>query len=505
MNLPDIFHISWLNYLPEYSLTVDTAPETAYPIDNLQNQIANEPTVWDMTGLTSLRFTFGGTVQRLATCFGIHNHSMAIDAGARLRLFHENSLAGKLLIDTGGASIELNGSTQYLSVPDSAGNSASGKMRICARVKPEDSTPAAAEQFISKYETTGDQKAWWLGMSTSGALQLVLSDDGATDYSDVSTVVPDWSADNPISVSAVYNDITGLVTFYQYSEGSPGYLKGIDGADFDCLNELDLWEQIGDPVDFGVTGDLHDSSAPVLGGAIETNDASFTGDFIRAAAYSDDALIADIDARRYVTGATMSSETGDTVTLVGSPAVEITYDPVPHNVPFSASLAGLDPLIGYFESLIDFKTHYSTWFQTVLFRSGSIDLDIPTPVDDMLKIDKLWLGPAYGRASDYRYQITPLELSQHHRKSGGGLDTVEDVSIRTFACQFSDLTDSEDATFSRILAECKMSGDFMATFDPNDNVGKKFKSTSIYRRTSNAGVTADYFNGNSMGLAGEEN
>ena len=507
MTVPNRMHISWQNDIGEYTLASDGTPETAYPLTNLQNGNANQPTVFDMTADTALALTGSSATERTATCFSLHNHNMPSDNEVRLRLYAGESQAGKLTRDTGETSFALDSSTKYMTVPDSAGNSVVGAMDFYARVNPTDKTPASNEYYITKWTTSGAQKAWGLGLDTTGVLQIILSTDGSTTTTTLADSAPTWSTDM-VSIKASWDDVTGYVTFYEYTENTVGYDAAIDGADFEYLDDNDLWDQIGDPVDTGITGALYAASTSILMGAgLDATDARLDGDFIRAAAYADGVIIGDFDARRYVTGTTMTNEIGDTVTIAGTPTVTETLESVAHTIPFGSVISGIDGMGGYFEAEGNSKPHFSTWFESVNYKSLRIDIAAPTSTDDLLSIDKIWLGfaycPEYGIS--YGYTSSQVDKSQHQRKPGGGLETVEDFSYRALAVDFQGLKNSERHVLRNILDRSRKGGDLLLTLDPNDTNSRNYETTSIYRRKSDNGFRAAYYDGNTLGLAVEEN
>lgn len=180
---------------------------------------------------------------------------------------------------------------------------------------------------------------------------------------------------------------------------------------------------------------------------------------------------------------------------------------VPNTIPWGSIITGIDEFGGYFEDDGYLKTHFSRWFDTVTFKSWQIDLSVPTPVNDMLQIDKLWLGFSYCPVDGPVHGTESIIVSPsiHTRKPGGGMDTVEDRDYRTFAARFEMVPNSERHVLRHILDRCKKGGDMLITFDPNDARSQRYELTSIYRRVSDGRFRGDYFNGNSFGLAAEEN
>lgn len=284
MTVPDRFHISWQNDIGQYTIASDVAAESAYPLTNMQNAIANKPTVIDMTSDTAIVMTGSSSTTRTATCFACHNHNLGDDATIRLRLY--------------------------------AGENQTG---------------------TKVYDSTATQ--------------------------------------------------------------------------------------------------------------------------------------------------------------------------VPHTIPFGSSIAGVDGAGGHFEDEGNFKPHFSLWFDSVEYKSWQIDFAVPTPTNATVSIDKLWLGfaycPTYG--PEYGAEGILVDPSRHFRKPGGGLDTVEHAAYRAFTCQFRGVKNAERHVLRNILDRAKKGGDLLITFDPNDARSQNYELTSIYRRTTDAGFRSEYYNGNALGLAAEEN
>ena len=194
------------------------------------------------------------------------------------------------------------------------------------------------------------------------------------------------------------------------------------------------------------------------------------------------------------------SQTGTTV-------YDSTTTSIAHTRPWGSIIAGINPLGGYFEATSNMKTHFSLWFESVEYKSFRITISAPTSTDDLLRIDKLWLGfafcPRYG--PEFNHQSTQVEPSEHDRKPGGGMETVEDYSYREMSFEFAGVENSERHVLRSILDEAKKGGDLLITNDPNDVKSQNYEMTSIFRRTTNNSFSAAKFNWNNFGLAVEEN
>jgi len=112
MSLPDKFHISWKNLAAAVknssgvyaavTLASTVAAESAYPLTNCQNANANEPTVIDMTGETTLSITDTDSPDVLVSinCFALHNHNFPDGTTARFRVFDAINQGGTTVYDS---------------------------------------------------------------------------------------------------------------------------------------------------------------------------------------------------------------------------------------------------------------------------------------------------------------------------------------------------------------------------------------------------------------------
>lgn len=184
---------------------------------------------------------------------------------------------------------------------------------------------------------------------------------------------------------------------------------------------------------------------------------------------------------------------------------------VGNKVPFGSLIAGVDGLGSAFEDEGRLKPHYSLWFDVVQCRSWRIDITNASGfTDDVLRVDKFWLGYAYGLRYGVNngWEFSQVNEAEDRRKPGGGLDTLEDCERRALSMQWSpySLENDELHTLLHLLNRAGRGGDLLVTLDPNDIRSKRYLTTSIYKRTgSKLAFTAAYFNANGLGLTLEEN
>lgn len=214
-------------------------------------------------------------------------------------------------------------------------------------------------------------------------------------------------------------------------------------------------------------------------------------------------------------GTTVRLQLYDAINQGGTEVYDSTATDVMHNIPFASLIAGQDAIEGNFEDEGQMKTHFSLWFDDpnsaeapVEYKSFKVTITNAAGfTDNVLKMDKLWLGwaycPQYGPSRGANNTL--VEDSEHQRKPGGGMDTVEGDVRRSMRLQFRAVPDAEEQTLTHQLDKAKMGGDVLATLDPNDARGKKYKNTSIFRRLSEQSWDDAFYNGNEFGIALEEN
>ena len=102
MSVPNRHHIAWQNDFAAVTIAASETAETAYPLTNMQNQNANEPTVIDMTGETTVAITDVDSPDsfKSATCWALHNHNFPDGTTARLRLYDAINQGGSVVYDS---------------------------------------------------------------------------------------------------------------------------------------------------------------------------------------------------------------------------------------------------------------------------------------------------------------------------------------------------------------------------------------------------------------------
>ena len=192
----------------------------------------------------------------------------------------------------------------------------------------------------------------------------------------------------------------------------------------------------------------------------------------------------------------------------GTAEYDSTATEVEHSIPFDSIILGVDQLEGSFESINNLTTNFSLWFDSVVYKSGKIVITNDDGfTDDLLQVDKCYLAiaycPEYGPEQNVR--STGIDGSEHRRKPGGGMDTVQREVRRALDMNFKFVENAERHVLRNILGRAKMGGDLLITLDPNDAMSWKYETTSIYRRMNDVGFLAQFYNANDMALSVEEN
>lgn len=191
----------------------------------------------------------------------------------------------------------------------------------------------------------------------------------------------------------------------------------------------------------------------------------------------------------------------------GVPEYDSTETQIEHAIPFDSIILGLDPLEGSFESLDHLTPNFSFWFDSVVYKSGKIIISNTYGfTNNQFILDKIYLALAYCPVDGPEWGIdsTGIEESEHKRKPGGGIETIQREVRRSISMEFKDTQNAERHVLRGILGRAKMGGDLLITLDPNDAMSWHYETTSIYRRTTPNSIKGMVFNSNDFAFAGEE-
>lgn len=205
----------------------------------------------------------------------------------------------------------------------------------------------------------------------------------------------------------------------------------------------------------------------------------------------------------------------DAIDQGGSVVYDSTALNIRNTVPVGSTIAGFDPIEGDFEDEGQMKPVFSLFFDDpadegdlVAYKSFRIDITCADGfTDDTLKIDKLWLSWAYcpEHGPERGFGSTLIDDSEHQRKPGGGMETVEGDVRRSLNGQFRIVENYERHVIRHLLDRAKMGGDIVVTMDPNDTQSMKYETTFIGRRMNEQTWENEFYNGNRFGFAVEEN
>jgi hypothetical protein len=182
----------------------------------------------------------------------------------------------KLLSDKSGNSgvnvLALNGAVgNYASASDSAAISVTGDLDVRCNLQMVDWTTGASTYFISKWVTTGNQRAYVFGISTSGTLEFSWSSLGSDTITKLSTSAVPFSdlasgwirATLDVDNGAAGND----VIFYTSTDGV-------------------TWSQLGTTVTTAGTTSIFDSTAVLNLGQINADTNRLNGLLYRCQIYA---------------------------------------------------------------------------------------------------------------------------------------------------------------------------------------------------------------------------
>ncbi len=193
----------------------------------------------------------------------------------------------------------------YASAPDSAAVSVSSDVTMDIKVAMDDWTPAASQTFIGKWDVTGNQRSYQLGINTVGQPFLLFSNDGTA------------------TASATSTDATGV------ADGATKWIRGTwrtsdDRAQFFTSDDGSSWTQLGTDRTLTLTT-IFDSTAPVEVGSFVLGTLQLlAGKLYQARIYSDvtqTTKVFDADFATKTVGAnsfTESSSNAATVTINGT-------------------------------------------------------------------------------------------------------------------------------------------------------------------------------------------
>lgn len=205
---------------------------------------------------------------------------------------------------TGGSA------TNYLTIPDAAAQNPTTSLDVRVAVTPADWTPASNTYYAGKYTTSGSQRAWRLGVETTGKLLFATDATGASPLTATSSVASALTDASLGLIRAVWAAATPSVTFYtKASTEATAYADLVSDSG---------WTQLGTTITGAtVAASIFDSSSTVaFGGAGEG--VSGEGRLYAAVLKVDGALVAGIDMATDCTSGAASSftaTTGQTVTV----------------------------------------------------------------------------------------------------------------------------------------------------------------------------------------------
>jgi len=175
--------------------------------------------------------------------------------------------------------------------------------------------------------------------------------------------------------------------------------------------------------------------------------------------------------------------------------------------PWGEMIAGYDPWGGFYDDTSNLDPVYSLAFETIKGKSFQLDLDIPTPTNNIAEIDKLALFFAW--TPDYNYEFgSPVTIEEDTEQSttvAGGIYSVRRPCRRVLRPDFALMGDRYRDRLMAILDERQMVGDMYVILSPTATGFSKVQGTSIFKRVSEASYTHLMFNGSDVPLQFREN
>jgi len=196
--------------------------------------------------------------------------------------------------------------------------------------------------------------------------------------------------------------------------------------------------------------------------------------------------------------------TGQSGTLV----YDSTATSVAQIIPWGEMVAGIDPWGEYYGSTSNLDAVFHLGFDIVEFKSGQIDINNPTPTNNICEIDKMVLF--YGWTPTYNFEhgaITTVEdNTELYEMVSGGFRPSNFPSKRAMDIDFSAMSDEDRSQIMRILVDnSNKANDIYIVANPNETGMSKFLNTSVYKRVINSGYTQTAYNLNDYSLVLREN
>lgn len=151
---------------------------------------------------------------------------------------------GPNYVDLGG------GANSYISAPDTAALSIASDLTLIALVSLDDWTPAATSTILAKWNTTGNQRAYALQVTTGGNLRLILSTAGSA------AITKDSTAALASTAGIADGAASYVAATFDANNGAGGY-----DVRFWYSTDGITWTQLGSTVTTATPITLFDSTA----------------------------------------------------------------------------------------------------------------------------------------------------------------------------------------------------------------------------------------------------
>ncbi len=489
MALPDKFHLAATNLASEFTLTSSRTVSSDYPIANLYDQRSGIFAAFDMTAQTALNIYGTDATAWDINCLSLHNHTIT-NGSWRVRLYSGESQAGELLYDSGSAYADFDGTNDTSTTSDTASNSVTGDFTAIVCIALDDITPAATQAVFSKWEPTGNQRAFQVNIRTGGQIAVESTPDG-TSGSSVSCVTTSTLA----TAAAADGSPIWLKVDYDVNNGASGRTMTVRYSLQPSTTDLEdlTWTTLQAITQAGVTT-IYDSTAALTVAALTSLSSPFAGQIYRAVLKNgiDGTTVSDFDPHRWTSGTTFgSSVSGETWTLNNGASVVASGESIEH--PYA--------------SANNWKSNLSKWFDTVSAKSFQIDVTVSGTLNNQILIDKLFLGEAISADSGQSREssVTIEDGSIQLPKADGGTHTVTMPASRRALIDVPIMGQTDMEAIRAALRTAKRGGDVLMTMDPNDAFGFKEASTAVYRVASDRQLVTTFYNNFPTRIALREN
>jgi hypothetical protein len=170
-------------------------------------------------------------------------------------------------------------------------------------------------------------------------------------------------------------------------------------------------------------------------------------------------------------------------------------------------ISGIDPWGEYYDNLSRLDRVYSLCFASVPYKSFRIDISVPSPVNNIVEIDKAALFFAWAPPGGFERgnRVSIVDTGEHTDTRAGGIRTTPGLARRRMEISFAYMAEMPQNVMMSILDRAGKQGDLYIIADPYLTGFSKYLTTSIYKRNDDASYQTIFHNGNNISLTLREN